>query len=999
MNSRIQYIVDLIDLKLRNTSYVKDTKYWGLCRQETKDGKKMPLAYVGSGEQKFVGFKDATNLNIYHRVIGESVSTRDSAKGFGNSSLITETVTMRMVVFGDAKKIKGNSKEDLNFRLSEDLNSIIAIKVSKTQLQVMQAQSTKVELGSKKLDKETVWSDELDADYAGKPSTILFAIEYSIQMKYLESCKNVTCESPDDAPCEEETASCVICARNSISVCPNPNLTYNAETGQFCFAFNSAPTLAQVLTAGNETGGTSIKMTNGDVIKSEDDQAVLDFNSGSFFTMYITDLTGPYLTISPTLSGIAGGGGFVGQYFDGFADGSWLFWNTIGAIAVTDASVLAPNAKRVILSTLALDVYHDNAVSIVSGDLLGTYTFMVNSGTLASFGMQEGGFSSPLNQLTFTTTGATLNHNDQIIFDSPIYNFLQLTSAGGVIPQLNAAGDLVLGTWNYSGNTLLPITTGSDIGDATHRIATIYMSSTLDYATDLILYSGANKFRFTTTGNFLPAVTNTQNIGSDSLAFNKINVNYVDSELTGGSDVLNLGTSNSNIINIGWSGATVNIVGTLAYQNVTNLQVTDKLFTVNKGGGAGSGASAGFEIEEGGVITGYFATTGDRNGYDFLAPNVASQWSLKFSNLTAPRIVQVPNLAGTMLLDANIGVTVQAWDADLDSFASLSGTNTIPFHTGAGIWSENANFVFDTTNVRLGIGASAPGFELDVERSQNSDTTTRVRNINASGAARSVFGASNGIVGANLLMYGTGFTTSGLRVASIAELSTGSPTGYLFTCTNSAAVYKWAIGGAATTDEVMRLGPAGLSISADGSAMSNPLSVLEIKGAGTTSSIDGIRWLSPNVAHGMTAIVPTNVYAFGSWNNSANGGFVLSCFSDADAVPLTLIGTVGSSGSNAAAAIDIRGRKKNGTTVQALADSEILIQYRNNTTAAAQMLADGTYSFFGVGSFGGGAKVIFIGNAGTVPSTNPTGGGILYVEAGALKYRGSSGTVTTIANA
>jgi hypothetical protein len=33
---------------------------------------------------------------------------------------------------------------------------------------------------------------------------------------------------------------------------------------------------------------------------------------------------------------------------------------------------------------------------------------------------------------------------------------------------------------------------------------------------------------------------------------------------------------------------------------------------------------------------------------------------------------------------------------------------------------------------------------------------------------------------------------------------------------------------------------------------------------------------------------------------------------------------------------------------------------------------------------------------GTAPTTNLTGGGILYVESGALKYRGSSGTITTI---
>jgi hypothetical protein len=40
-----------------------------------------------------------------------------------------------------------------------------------------------------------------------------------------------------------------------------------------------------------------------------------------------------------------------------------------------------------------------------------------------------------------------------------------------------------------------------------------------------------------------------------------------------------------------------------------------------------------------------------------------------------------------------------------------------------------------------------------------------------------------------------------------------------------------------------------------------------------------------------------------------------------------------------------------------------------------------------------------IKNATTVPASNPAGGGYLYIEAGALKFRGSGGTVTTIANA
>ena len=60
--------------------------------------------------------------------------------------------------------------------------------------------------------------------------------------------------------------------------------------------------------------------------------------------------------------------------------------------------------------------------------------------------------------------------------------------------------------------------------------------------------------------------------------------------------------------------------------------------------------------------------------------------------------------------------------------------------------------------------------------------------------------------------------------------------------------------------------------------------------------------------------------------------------------------------------------------------------FRTNTQFASTTLA-----------FGGGNGVIGIANATTNPSTNPAAGGVLYVTAGALTYRGSSGTVTTLA--
>lgn len=50
----------------------------------------------------------------------------------------------------------------------------------------------------------------------------------------------------------------------------------------------------------------------------------------------------------------------------------------------------------------------------------------------------------------------------------------------------------------------------------------------------------------------------------------------------------------------------------------------------------------------------------------------------------------------------------------------------------------------------------------------------------------------------------------------------------------------------------------------------------------------------------------------------------------------------------------------------------------------------------GTKSYGSGVGVIFVANVSTPPSGNPVGGGLIYVESGALKFKGSSGTITTL---
>jgi hypothetical protein len=70
------------------------------------------------------------------------------------------------------------------------------------------------------------------------------------------------------------------------------------------------------------------------------------------------------------------------------------------------------------------------------------------------------------------------------------------------------------------------------------------------------------------------------------------------------------------------------------------------------------------------------------------------------------------------------------------------------------------------------------------------------------------------------------------------------------------------------------------------------------------------------------------------------------------------------------------------------------------TIVAIQRLAEGgNIGIRTKDQFGRGKGVIAIANATVAPSVSPAGGGILYVENGALKYKGSNGTVTTIAPA
>jgi hypothetical protein len=92
----------------------------------------------------------------------------------------------------------------------------------------------------------------------------------------------------------------------------------------------------------------------------------------------------------------------------------------------------------------------------------------------------------------------------------------------------------------------------------------------------------------------------------------------------------------------------------------------------------------------------------------------------------------------------------------------------------------------------------------------------------------------------------------------------------------------------------------------------------------------------------------------------------------------------------------IHGRKENGTSGNQAGYLAFKVRTSGNADNEVVRIASTGNVGIGVTSFGTSAeKVIGIAN-GTAPSSSPAGMGQLYVEAGALKYRGSSGTITTL---
>lgn len=208
-------------------------------------------------------------------------------------------------------------------------------------------------------------------------------------------------------------------------------------------------------------------------------------------------------------------------------------------------------------------------------------------------------------------------------------------------------------------------------------------------------------FRITTGGNI--GVGLTSGIDSKVHIRNTVNGKAYKIEDSASNVLMEIGQSGGvSYINIGRTGVIINMAGDVNYNNVTQLQVTDPLITINKGGGIASAVDSGFEIEENSIITGYIKTTSGRDGYRLKAPNNANIASISLSALTANRTYTLPDSTGTLadqtyVLGNNTYVGSKTFRVGVNTAGGAlayfqSGTNLTVIADGA--WEYNGTHLY-----------------------------------------------------------------------------------------------------------------------------------------------------------------------------------------------------------------------------------------------------------------------------------------------------------------
>ncbi len=448
------------------------------------------------------------------------------------------------------------------------------------------------------------------------------------------------------------------------------------------------------------------------------------------------------------------------------------------------------------------------------------------------------------------------------------------------------------------------------------------------------------------------------------------------------------------------SSGSLTLGGTLSNVSLTT-QVTGTLPVGNGGTGTATAFTAGSVVFAG--ASGVYS----QNNGQFFWDGVNSRLGIGTTSPTVPlEVVGSMRAVGLLQRVNNSSLTLVGGDTFNTTGASIAlrGSSSAFNAYGMEFYAGGSERMRILTGGDVGIGTGSPGRKLDVVGSGS--ITVRSRSTDTTGITVGILAAEHASGSSLQVRAGVGFTNL---------ISTGAADPLIFS-TNSTERMRIASGGdvgIGTSSPGKKLDVVG-QFRISGSAASG-YALLEYGTSATAtnnwhsgSEGDGtFRWYNGNFGAGTERMridssgnvgIGTSSPGYrldvASGDTTASLGYAMRLRSNATATAASMQFT----NSGASSQTGLVTCTDTGTMTIQSDGASSLLAFRTNGNERMRIASNGNVGI-GTSTFGTSAvTVIGIAN-GTAPTTSPAGMGQLYVEAGALKYRGSSGTVTTIANA